>query len=92
MSSSSELKVVSATRDEQGGYLEDVLAKLARAEREAQQYRRAWEQAEAEIERMARQLQRAHDQGFAIEEAPDSARMDPNSIPEHQGSSARPTP
>lgn len=70
MSEPSGLKVVSATRDDQGGYLEEVLAKLAQSQRDAERYRHAWEQAEQEIDRMAQQLQRAHDQGFVIDEAP----------------------
>lgn len=87
MSNPSELKVVSATRDEQGGYLEQVLAKLAQAEREVEQYRRAWEQAEAEIDRMAHQLQRAHDQGFILEDAPEAASAAAGGTPENQAGS-----
>ena len=82
MSGSADLKVVSATRDDQGGYLEEVLAKLAHAQREAERYRHAWEQAEQEIDRMARQLQSAFDQGFVLDEAPEK-KMPPAETPEN---------
>lgn len=91
-SSPSGLTVVSATRDAQGGYLEEVLAKLAQSEREVEQYRRAWEEAEAEIDRMAHQLQRAYDQGFVIDEAPPAPGAAPADMAPNIPDGAPPAP
>jgi Asp-tRNA(Asn)/Glu-tRNA(Gln) amidotransferase A subunit family amidase len=58
------LRVVSSTRDNDGGLIESTLGRLAAAEHEAQWYRNAYEQAEKEITRMTEELQRAYDLGY----------------------------
>ncbi len=64
MTQENNLRVVSSTRDNEGGFIESTLGRLAAAEKEAQWYRNAYEQAEKEIMRMTEELQRAYDLGY----------------------------